>query len=135
MSRSGYSEDCEMWDLIRWRGAVRAALNGKRGQAFLRELAEAMDAMPEKRLVAHALQNEAGEVCALGVVGQARGIDLEEFETDDAEGIADAFGLARAMVREIEYENDEGTYRTETPGERWSRMRAWVDARIVQVVS
>ena len=22
MSRSGYSDDCDQWDLIRWRGAV-----------------------------------------------------------------------------------------------------------------
>lgn len=56
MSRSGYTEDCDdNWQLIRWRGAVASAIRGKRGQAFLRELLAALDAMPEKRLIADAL--------------------------------------------------------------------------------
>jgi hypothetical protein len=46
MSRSGYSDDHSEWDLIRWRGAVASAIRGKRGQAFLRELLVALDAMP-----------------------------------------------------------------------------------------
>lgn len=57
MSRSGYSEDWdgENWTFIRWRGAVKSALRGKRGQAFLREALAALDAMPEKRLITHDL--------------------------------------------------------------------------------
>ena len=39
MSRSGYSDDLDNWDLIRWRGQVSSAIRGKRGQGFLRELA------------------------------------------------------------------------------------------------
>lgn len=50
MSRSGYCDDGENgWATICWRGAVKSALRGKRGQSFLLELAEAMDAMPTKR--------------------------------------------------------------------------------------
>lgn len=54
MSRSGYSDDYDgdNWDLIRWRGAVTSAIRGKRGQAFLREALAALDAMPEKQLIA-----------------------------------------------------------------------------------
>jgi hypothetical protein len=53
MSRSGYTEECEdNWQTIRWRGAVKSAIRGKRGQAFLREMLAALDAMPEKRLIA-----------------------------------------------------------------------------------
>lgn len=48
MSRSGYSNDGE--NIAMWRGQVASAIRGKRGQAFLRELVEALDAMPEKRL-------------------------------------------------------------------------------------
>lgn len=55
MSRSGYTEDCDGWDLIRWRGAVASAIRGKRGQAFLREALAALDAMPEKQLISHDL--------------------------------------------------------------------------------
>ena len=51
MSRSGYTDDFDdQWALIRWRGAVTSAIRGKRGQEFLREMAAAMDAMPEKSL-------------------------------------------------------------------------------------
>ncbi len=38
MSRSGYQDDCEGLNL--YRGTVRRAIRGKRGQAFLRELAD-----------------------------------------------------------------------------------------------
>lgn len=52
MSRSGYADWCDdNWAMIRWRGAVASAVRGKRGQAFLRELATTLDAMPEKRLI------------------------------------------------------------------------------------
>ena len=46
---------CNEWSLIRYRGAVKSAIRGKRGQAFLREMLAALDAMPEKRLSAGAL--------------------------------------------------------------------------------
>ena len=49
MSRSGYHDDCEGWDLI--RGAVKSAIRGRRGQAFLKEMLAALDALPEKRLI------------------------------------------------------------------------------------
>jgi len=141
MSRSGYSEDGDdNWSLICWRGAVNSALRGKRGQAFLRELGEALDAMPVKRLVAEELQAD-GEFCTLGVIGQARGLDLATIDPDDSELVASSFGIAEAMAREIVWENDEhpGVYdaqcgwRRESPEERWSRMRNWVDSQIVKV--
>lgn len=141
MSRSGYCDDVEdNWRHICWRGAVTSAIKGKRGQAFLVELAAAMDAMPVKRLVTKKLQAD-GEFCTLGVVGAARNLDMSIIDPDDAELVADKFGLAAAMVREIVYENDEhfGNYRwidgerkyvREAPEERRTRMRKWVDAQI-----
>lgn len=128
MSRSGYCDDQEdNWRHICWRGAVNSAIKGKRGQAFLIELAEAMDAMPVKRLVTEDLQAD-GEFCTLGVVGNARNMDMSIIDPDDAEAVAERFGLAEAMVREIVYENDE--YFRETPEERWIRMRNWVSKQI-----
>ena len=144
MSRSGYCDDIEdNWRHICWRGAVTSAIKGKRGQAFLMELAAAMDAMPVKRLVTEELQAD-GEFCTLGVVGAARNLDMSVIDPDDAEVVADKFGLAEAMVREIVYENDEryGDYKwidgerkyvRETPEERWARMRKWVDTQIKKV--
>lgn len=65
MSRSGYIDDgdIEHWDLIRWRGAVASAIRGKKGQSFLLEMLHAMDALPEKKLIAHDLLKD-GSVCA-----------------------------------------------------------------------
>jgi hypothetical protein len=128
MSRSGYSEDCWGWDLIRWRGAVASSIRGKRGQAFLRELAEALDALPEKRLIAHELQS-GNSVCAIGSVGLKRGIDMSGLDPDYPEEIAQTFGVATPLVQEIEFMNDE-SYWEATPEERWQVMRDWVASHI-----
>lgn len=129
MSRSGYSDDCDGWALIRWRGAVESAMKGRRGQKFLIELAEAMDAMPVKELIAHELV-EQGNFCALGVVGQKRGIALESIDPEDSRTVAEQFGIANAMAQEIVFMNDEAAWYDETPQQRWSRMRHWVDINI-----
>ena len=128
MSRSGYSEDLDEWDLIRWRGAVAKAIRGKRGQAFLREMLAALDAMPEKRLIAAELVTETGEVCAMGAVCRARGLDVSDLDADDYSSVAPRVGLAEAMVREIACENDDDL--RETAEQRWTRMRAWCAALV-----
>lgn len=129
MSRSNYSHDCEHWALICWRGAVAKATNGKRGQKLLKDLLAALDAMPNKRLIAHELI-QYSEVCTLGALGVARGMGeqlatLDPYEADD---VASAFGVAPALVREIEYMND---YYIESPEQRWTRMREWVASQIL----
>lgn len=105
MSRSGYTDDCDNLGL--WRGAVERSIRGKRGQTALRELAAAMDAMPNKTLAAESLVTADGEFCTLGVLGQVRGIDMEFIDPEDWDSVAAKFNLAPAMVREIVYENDE----------------------------
>ena len=132
MSRSGYSDDCDNnWSLIRWRGAVTSAIKGKRGQAFLKEMLDALDAMPEKALIADDLVRPGGEVCAMGAVGLRRGINMDDVDPEDREQVAETFGVSRALVAEIAYENDEGTWKSETPQQRWERMRKWVVSRLV----
>lgn len=132
MSRSGYNDDCGGWDLIRWRGAVNSALKGKRGQAFLAELRDALDAMPDKRLIADSLQAE-GEFCTIGVLGAKRGVDMAVLDPDDREAVGEAFGISPAMASEIVFMNDEGSWQAETPEQRWTRMRDWVESNIKQV--
>ena len=129
MSRAGYNDDGGGWDLIRWRGAVTSAMRGKRGQAFLRELLTALDALPEKRLIQQELEL-GGEVCALGAVGRARGIDMKNIDPEEYDDVAATFGIPQALAREIEYENDEGTWKPETPEQRFERIRAWVVSNI-----
>jgi len=127
MSRSGYSESCEGWDLIRWRGAVASAIRGERGQKFLREMLDALDALPDKSLTENALEHD-GEVCAMGAVGLKRGVDMSKVDPEDRHGVAELFGISPALVAEIAYENDESW--RETPQERWQRMRRWVVKQI-----
>lgn len=127
MSRSGYSEYCENAQL--WRGAVTKAIGGKRGQAFLREMLAVLDAMENKRLISDDLV-AGGEVCAIGAVGRARGIDMRGMDPADSDRVGAAFGIARVMVAEIVYENDEAVWYAEAPEERWERMRQWVAEQI-----
>lgn len=130
MSRSGYSDDCENLDLF--RNAVDRAIKGKRGQAFLKEMAAAMDAMPAKRLIANDLIDDSGEVCAIGSVCKARGIDVSKIEIQDPSEVAKAVGIAWSMAAEIEWINDEyfGYHSDETPEQRWTRVRKWVAENI-----
>lgn len=126
LSRAGYSDDGGGgWRLIMWRGAVASAIRGARGQAFLKEMLGTLDAMPEKRLISEELITKEGEVCAIGSVGKARGLPMENLDVQDYDGIAAAFGISQALVREIEYENDD-YWHTETPEHRWERVRRWV---------
>ena len=126
MSRSGYSDDEYDWGTICWRGAVAAAIRGKRGQAFLLEMWRAMQSLPEPKLISGELADEYdGSVCALGSVGKARGVDMSNIDQDDHEAVASAFGISHALACEIMYMNDEGVWR-ETPAQRWRRMRAWI---------
>ena len=48
---------------------MRSSLQGKRGQALLIELADALDAMPDKRLYPGSFATAEGEFCTLGVLG------------------------------------------------------------------
>jgi hypothetical protein len=155
MSRSGYIDDIDD-DLAagRWRAQVKNAIRGKRGQAFLRELAAAMDAMPVKELIAEELVNDEGQCCTIGVICKARGIDVTKIDYEEPEQVAAAVGIAHQMAAEIEYYNDECGDRfvqvaiekppgapkwhpefrwdrvEETPAERWQRMRKWVDQNL-----
>lgn len=133
MSRSDYDEPdmIDAWGFVRWRGAVTSAMRGKRGQAALHEIAEALDAMQVKELIAAELVSADGRCCALGALGLARGIDMSGIDPHDGGRMADAFGLAEAMIREIEFENDyEFWYGKETPAQRWTRIRAWIASLI-----
>lgn len=102
------------------------AILGKRGQAFMRRLRAALDAMLVKRLITDAIKDESGEVCALGAVDP-------NVDAYDAEYLAEHFDIARALAAEITYMNDEAMawlMEAETPEQRWVHMRAWVEKQI-----
>lgn len=134
MSRSGYNDDCyDNWAHIRWRGAVAQAIRSYRGQAFLKELLAALDALPEKRLVENVFEDK-GEVCTLGAIAKARGTDVSDIDIEDEDGvsweISRKLGMARALAAEIMCENDEASWYGETPEERFVRVRKWIVSQI-----
>lgn len=147
MSRSGYCDDCD--DPLafgRYRQAVKRALEGKRGQALLRELVQALDEMNDKRLYAGSFATPAGGFCTLGVLGAKRGTkmdDLGDGDDCDPATVGQRFGIAPAMAAEIMWMNDEYAVdewkwvdvencrpvlvrNDNHAAERWQRMRAWV---------
>ena len=129
MSRSGYTEDVDTWQLIKWRGQVASAIRGKRGQRLLYELLAALDAMPAKRLIRDELIDAEGEMCALGALAKSRGIDTQSLDPEDYEAVANTFDIAHQLAQEIVYMNDEFTS-LETPEQRWKRMRQWVSSLV-----
>jgi len=135
MSRSGYSEEVSEQELNLWRGAVESAIRGKRGQQCLRDLAAALDAMPTKELCV--MEFEAhGEVCALGALGRARGMDMSDlYEGSCPSKVAQRFGVAEALAAEIMFINDEfrppvGTRGADISAARWIEVRKWVESKI-----
>ena len=137
MSRSGYCDDADE-RLALWRGTVASSIRGRRGQAALKEMLAALDALPAKRLVAEELEVDGGmpwqrgDVCALGALGRARGLDLAKLDPEDPEGVAEAFNIASPLAREITWVNDEAWYgRPETPERRFERVREWVASKIL----
>lgn len=147
MSRSGYNDECDDYSALNlYRGSVSRAFSGKRGQKLLRDIAEALDAMPEKRLIANSFAN-SGDACALGAVARMKGIDTTKLEKLAVEATGDSydefgsserlrntasevFDCAPCMAAEIFYVNDERSWGAETPEERWQRVRLWVAQEI-----
>lgn len=160
MNRSGYSDDWDgsqedNWNMIRWRGAVKSSIRGRRGQAFLIELRDALDSMEDKRLVSEDLEAD-GQHCALGVVLSMRGVDMAPIQAHLGEydpewgyegGDEDAYwddlshtlNIAGALAREIMFINDESyswrDYRVQGPANdpskrRWQAVRNWVESQI-----
>lgn len=163
MSRSGLvgGEDLDPLVYGRWRGQVESSIRGKRGQSALKEILSALDAMPVKELAMNSLVNAEGQYCTLGVLGAARGLDMENIAPNGRESVAKAFNLTKQMAAEIMDLNDEciNPRKVETveicgpvkprypdwghhekfiwsddecaPKKRWEYMREWVAGKII----
>lgn len=71
MSRFQYDEGESDYPELhqgRWETNVRRTLLGKRGQAFLRDLEQALLVLPEPRLISGWLATPQGDCCALGAL-------------------------------------------------------------------
>jgi hypothetical protein len=150
MSRFGGDGDDSYMPIALWYQAVRRALQGRRGQAALLELRDALESMPTKRLISSTLCAE-GDVCALGCLAAHRGVldpteqspvqpfhpdhDVEAWEV--AEWARDTLDVTYALAMHIQWQNDEGGWETyvqrggpETPEQRYERVLTWVREQI-----
>jgi len=89
----------------------------------------ALDALPDKRLIAHDLEKD-GMVCALGCVGKARSLDMSKVDPDEYEEVCALFGIPEALGREIEYVNDDWLGYHTAPEERFQTVRRWIVSQL-----
>jgi hypothetical protein len=138
-----YQDDCgdaEPWMEGQQAGALRSAIRGNRGQQFLRDLVAGLDALPEQKLSAGALENEeTGCCCAFGAVRRYRGTDAVPLYFDpreedlDPSHFAEPFNVATALAWEV-VEANEGWSASNCEAamrQRWSRVRAWAARQLL----
>lgn len=146
----------DQWAAIRWGGAAKQAVNGKRGQAALKELVGALEALPSKRLITDQWAAN-GDVCALGaldvhnlakrtgmnwdaarlVVQQCTVQEWDDYwgdkYDDDVEGSValaqSRLGLTYTLAWVIVEANDEQFY-VSTPEERYRKVVDWAKRQI-----
>lgn len=126
-----------------WRNIVNRAIHGKRGQQALRELEQALLALPHKRLIDGELCDRR-DVCVVGALGLYRKVqagmtpeqaldDLPFIDTDfdTAWYGRDELGLTETLAWELGRINDE-KFAKLTPEERYEAMLAWVRDQLAQ---
>jgi hypothetical protein len=125
-----------------YRANVERSLRGKAGQARLRELREALLALPVKALEAEIFaegERDAPKVCALGAWALAKqGGDptaaramVPPFGDDHVTAqYLKRHGWPKLVVWEAIYQNDEGSSRVQTPEQRYQFVLAWVEEQI-----
>lgn len=135
MSRSGYTDDMDDLSFGRWRAIIASATRGRRGQAFFKELLVALDSMQDKRLIKDDAIDEDGCMCTLGAAARHKGIDPEDLDVYDHEDLGKRLNIAEQLSQEVMFINDEWGSSSETPEQRWQRMRDWVASQIIATES
>lgn len=123
-----------------WEANQERSLRGRRGQAALRELESALLALPEKRLIADELENERGEVCAVGALAKYKGHenpmigdafgDNDELSVNEGEiervtvQLAEEMGMPHLVALAVVYQNDD-SYVIVTPEQRYDKVLRW----------
>lgn len=134
-----------------WEQALFRAVNGRRGQQILRELEQALLALPEKQLIEGRLSDGKG-VCAVGAyvthkrveAGEPRDEvlamlkrraeladgDLDGWQAEEETILqAEATGMQLTLAVSVASLNDE--YYPVTPEQRYERVLEWVQKRII----
>jgi hypothetical protein len=141
MSRINVSEDCDEFPNAAelWHANIQRSLAGRKGQAILRELRDALLALPQKRLIDEYVANEQGEVCTVGALLLERrvraGEDREAALADLAkvEDYTDSYaadkGVPKILAWWFAYVNDY-ELRHLTPEDRYAHVLRDVESRI-----
>jgi len=134
MGRLYYHDDddeCPSLDGLR-EGWVQNAIRGGRGQRFLRDLVDALDALPTPELSSGALEDPAtGCCCAFGAVRRLRGPEEVRLWFDPAEedrppdDLAVPFDVSWALAWRVVQVNEERSCSNSEP----DRRRRWADVR------
>ena len=122
-----------------WQANCKRSCRGRKGRAVLRELENALLALPEPKLGYDVLVESTGEVCAIGSLMVQRKVDagmsreqaIAECSTADpyeTEETGVELGMPSLVAWSAAVENDE--YSTETPEERHARMLKWVRSHL-----
>lgn len=115
-----------------WKANCERSIRGAAGQAELKQLRDALLALPEKRLISDSLDNEDGEVCAIAAYGKHKGLNLEEFHPEsDSDEVGIAAGMPRLVAWKVVEMNDI-EFSHLTPEQRYTRMLAWVESKLTK---
>ena len=120
-----------MRTMRQWRLAVARAIQRKSGQAFLKEMKAALEALPEKKLLMENLQDEYedGAVSALGAIGRLRNLKMSNIDPEDYEQIAALFKVPHSLVCEVMYMNYDHWWRL-SPKARYKKVIGWLESQI-----
>ena len=153
MSRISYSDEEDFSGQFGlWQANCRRSIQGKAGQAALRELEQALLALPEKALISGELFNAEGDVCAIGALARFRGVtETQSDPDDDMEEVGVELGMPRLVAWSVVAQNDHEidgrwveaqgptrngygprVYVPVTCEERYERVLAWVQKQIAK---
>jgi len=102
--------------------SLERSINSKRGQAFLRELILALNALPEKILIYGDFENSDG-YCVMGACLKYRNLNVREID-DSNEGLGSIFNIHTEFIEKVIDVNDSPRI-IETQTKRWHRVRDW----------
>ena len=139
MSRFWEDESDDPLDYARYEAAKRSTLRGRRGQAFLRELVAALDALPRPELSEGALgDRRTGCVCALGAIALAQGDSFDDLAKDNGnwslDETAERYSISPTLANEIISANDDWRdgNAVNVRRSRWRHVRAWAVHHLIE---
>ena len=126
-----YEGDYPDLDYGRWEKNLRAAIAGRRGQKVLRELREALLALPGpgRRLIRSELATPDGEVCAVGcLIAYKRAMAKGTSPAEEAAMLAEEDPYPLSMY----HLSDDGEYVRiiERPAGKWTAEDGWVQTGV-----